>query len=56
MGEELILSVNAHWRRIQVFKEHESQLSTAIVSTVAKLATRGWLGGRRIPTRVGSDK
>ncbi len=40
-GAELILSINGHWRRIRVFTEHESQLSTAIVSTVAKLEPRG---------------
>jgi hypothetical protein len=42
VGEELILSVNAHWRRMRVFKWHEPPLSTALATKIRVLEARGW--------------
>jgi hypothetical protein len=42
VGDELILSVDAHWRRMRVFKPHGLLLSTALVNTIAILEARGW--------------
>ena len=43
MGEELILSVNADWRRMRVFRIGKAPLSAAVAETVTRLeAARGW--------------
>jgi hypothetical protein len=41
VGEELILSINAHWRRMRVFTV-VSQLRAALEQTIATLEERGW--------------
>jgi hypothetical protein len=43
IGEELILSVNARWRRMRVFRlQDEPLLGSAVAETVAWLEARGW--------------
>jgi hypothetical protein len=42
MGEELILSVNGHWRGMRVFKPHGPVLRDAVAETVMRLEARGW--------------
>jgi hypothetical protein len=43
IGEELILSVNARWRRMRVFRlQDEPLLGSAVAETVASLEVRGW--------------
>ena len=37
MGEELIFTVNGHWRRMRVFKPRGPLLSAAVAETVTKL-------------------
>ena len=41
-GEELILSVNAEWRRMRVFRTQDAMLSTSVAETVKKLEALGW--------------
>jgi hypothetical protein len=42
MGEELILSVNGHWRRMRVFRSDGALLMSAVMKTVSRLELRGW--------------
>jgi len=42
MGEELILSVNGHWRRMRVFKRNDQPIEAAVAETVARLSAQGW--------------
>lgn len=42
MGEELILSVNRHWRRMRVFKNDGQPIEAAIAETLARLSAQGW--------------
>jgi hypothetical protein len=43
MGEELILSVDCHWRWMRVFRIGKAPLSAAVAETVTRLeAARGW--------------
>jgi hypothetical protein len=42
MGEELILSVNAEWRRMRVFRLTGQLLSAAVAETMTKVVARGW--------------
>jgi len=42
IGEDLIFSIDGHWRRMRVFKEDCLQVSTAVAETVARLEARGW--------------
>jgi hypothetical protein len=42
VGEELIFSVNGHWRRMRVFQPQGPPLSTAVAETVTRLEARGW--------------
>jgi hypothetical protein len=44
VGEELILSVNAHWRRMRVFKFHGPLLTMALMHTISILEGRGCTG------------
>ena len=39
MGEELILSVNGHWRQMRVFKPKARE---AVAEMVTRLEARGW--------------
>ena len=41
-GEELILSVNAEWRRMRVFRTQDAMLSASVAETVKKLEALGW--------------
>jgi hypothetical protein len=41
MGEELILSVNGHWRRMRVFRLRVT-LSAAVAETQTRLKEWGW--------------
>jgi hypothetical protein len=41
-GEELILSVNAGWRRMRVFRPQGPILGAAVAETVTRLEARGW--------------
>jgi hypothetical protein len=42
VGQELIFSVNGHWRRMRVFKEHGPLLSGTVSATMTNLKARGW--------------
>jgi hypothetical protein len=42
IGEELIFTVNGHWRRMRVFKPRGPLLSAAVAETATKLEARGW--------------
>jgi hypothetical protein len=42
VGGEMILSVNAHWRRMRVFRSGGPLLTLAVTETVARLGARGW--------------
>jgi hypothetical protein len=42
IGEELILSVNAAWRRMRVFTPNGPVLRDAVAETVTRLEARGW--------------
>jgi hypothetical protein len=46
VGKELILSVNAAWRRMRVFKSQGTLLSDAVAETVTRLEARGWRARR----------
>jgi hypothetical protein len=40
MGEELIFSVNGHWRRMRVFRSKGPVLRDAVAETVTRLEAR----------------
>jgi hypothetical protein len=42
VGQELIFSVNGHWRRMRVFKPKGPLLKEMVADTVTKLEARGW--------------
>jgi hypothetical protein len=42
MGEELIFSVNGHWRRMRVFRQHAlDMLTISVAATVKSLEAKG---------------
>ena len=44
IGEELIFSIDGHWRRMRVFEDHGARaLSDTIVVTIARLEASGWV-------------
>jgi hypothetical protein len=43
MGEELIFSVNGHWRRMRVFRQHAlDMLTISVAATVKSLEAKEW--------------
>ena len=40
--QELIFSINGHWRRMRVFRRQDPPVSAAITETVIRLEARGW--------------
>jgi hypothetical protein len=42
VGEELILSVDGHWRRMRVFRPCGPRLGDALANTILLLQARGW--------------
>ncbi len=40
--EELILSVNARWRRMRVLRRQDPPVGAAVAETVIRLEARGW--------------
>jgi hypothetical protein len=42
LGEELIFSVNAYWRRMRVFPSGSASVRSAVAETMRRLRKRGW--------------
>lgn len=48
LREELILSVNGHWRRMRVFRQHALEMLTiSVAATVKSLEAKGWAHRQR---------